>query len=252
MNTVLSAQGLHRSYVMPGFGQKERQEVPVLKGIDLEVQEGEFVGIMGKSGCGKTTLIRTLGMLDRPTEGKVCFKDRDTSDLWAEELSDIRRRELGFVFQDFSLMDSLTIMDNIILPMILDKKKTKKCLQRGEELAEQFGLTKLLKKHPYQLSGGEKQRVAVCRALVNNPDLILADEPTGNLDSKSGDKVVREFLRINGEMKKTIVMVTHDPRMASHCKRILFLKDGNILEDLTRAGGEREFYQTILDRMEEL
>lgn len=253
MKEVIKAEKLCRNYVIPSSeDKKESEEIKVIKGIDLEVCEGEFVGIMGKSGCGKTTLIKVLGMIDKPTGGTVFFKGMDTKELWAEELADIRRRELGFVFQDFYLMDSLTIRNNIILPMVLDKKKAKVCLKKGEELAEQFGITHLLKKHPYELSGGEKQRVAICRALINNPDLILADEPTGNLDTKSGNIVVEEFKRVNEELGKTIVMVTHDPKMASNCKRILFLRDGQILEDITREGKQEAFYEQILERMKDL
>lgn len=237
--------------MIPG-SENKKEEIRVIKEIGLTVQEGEFVGIMGKSGCGKTTLIKVLGMIDKPTGGTVFFKGMDTKELWAEELADIRRRELGFVFQDFYLMDSLTIRNNIMLPMVLDKKKAKECLKKGEELAEQFGITHLLNKHPYELSGGEKQRAAICRALINDPDLILADEPTGNLDTKSGEIVVEEFKRVNEKLGKTIIMVTHDPRMASNCKRILFLRDGQILEDAVRAGSQEDFYEQILEKMKEL
>lgn len=253
MKEIIKAEKLCRNYVIPGSeDKKEKEEIPVIKGIDLEVYEGEFVGIMGKSGCGKTTLIKVLGMIDKPTGGTVFFKGMDTKELWAEELADIRRRELGFVFQDFYLMDSLTIRNNIVLPMVLDKKKAKDCLKKGKELAEQFGITHLLNKHPYELSGGEKQRTAICRALINNPDLILADEPTGNLDTKSGEIVVEEFRRVNEELGKTIVMVTHDPKMASNCKRIIFLRDGLILEDVAREGSQEEFYEQILEKMKDL
>lgn len=251
MNEIIKAEKLCRSYMIPG-SENKKEEIRVIKEIGLTVQEGEFVGIMGKSGCGKTTLIKVLGMIDKPTGGTVFFKGRDTKELWAEELADIRRRELGFVFQDFYLMDSLTIRNNIMLPMVLDKKKAKECLKKGEELAEQFGITHLLNKHPYELSGGEKQRAAICRALINDPDLILADEPTGNLDTKSGEIVVEEFKRVNEKLGKTIIMVTHDPRMASNCKRILFLRDGQILEDAVRAGSQEDFYEQILEKMKEL
>lgn len=251
MNEIIKAEKLCRSYMIPG-SENKKEEIRVIKEIGLTVQEGEFVGIMGKSGCGKTTLIKVLGMIDKPTGGTVFFKGMDTKELWAEELADIRRRELGFVFQDFYLMDSLTIRNNIMLPMVLDKKKAKECLKKGEELAEQFGITHLLNKHPYELSGGEKQRAAICRALINDPDLILADEPTGNLDTKSGEIVVEEFKRVNEKLGKTIIMVTHDPRMASNCKRILFLRDGQILEDAVRAGSQEDFYEQILEKMKEL
>lgn len=252
MDVMIRAAELYRSYKKDGGTTESEKEIKVLKGINLSVEQGEFVGIMGKSGCGKTTLIKTLGLIDEPTKGTIFFKEQDTGKLWADELADIRRREIGFVFQDFYLMDSLSIKENIMLPMILDKKEADECLDRAEKLAEQFGISHLVEKNPYELSGGEKQRAAICRALINNPSIILADEPTGNLDSKSGKIVVDEFIRINEEMGKTIVMVTHDPQMASKCKRIIFLKDGVILEDLKREGSSEEFYQEVLNRMAEL
>lgn len=240
---LIRAEQLFRSY-----GADDE----VLKGVDLTVEEGEFVGIMGRSGCGKTTLLRTLGMIDRPTEGNVYFKGVDTEQLWADELSDIRRTDLGFVFQDFYLMDSLSVRENIMLPMILDKAEAKKCMDSAERLAEQFAISHLLSKKPCELSGGEKQRVAICRALINNPQLIFADEPTGNLDSKSGKIVVDVMENINKKMNKTILVVTHDPQVASHCTRIILLKDGVILEELQRESGTEKFYQQILSKMSEL
>lgn len=239
MEEIIRTEKLFRNYSKSGSNKEQDADIKVLKGIELTVESGEFVGIMGKSGCGKTTLIKTLGLIDEPTKGTVYFKGKDIEKLWMDELADIRRREIGFVFQDFYLMDSLSVKENIMLPKILDKAEAKDCTERAESLAAQFGLTHLLDKNPYELSGGEKQRVAICRALINNPDLIMADEPTGNLDSKSGKIVVDEFLKINDVLKKTIIMVTHDPQVASFCKRIIFLKDGVILEDLAREG-ERE------------
>ena len=253
MDDVIKVEDLVRNYSKSGSGKKESpDDIKVLKGLNFTVEEQEFVGIMGKSGCGKTTLLKVLGLIDRPTGGKIYFKSVDTKELWADELSDIRRREIGFVFQDFYLMDSLSVKENIMLPMVLDKAESKACIENAEKFAEQFGLTHLLEKNPYELSGGEKQRVAICRALINNPDVILADEPTGNLDSKSGKIVVDALEDINEKMNKTIVMVTHDPQVASHCKRIIFLKDGMILEDLRREGSIDDFYQEILIRMKEL
>lgn len=252
METIIRTEKLYRSYSKTGSKKEQPDDIRVLKGIDLKVEKGEFVGIMGKSGCGKTTLIKVLGLIDGPTKGTVYFKEKDVDILWKDELADIRRREIGFVFQDFYLMDSLSVKENIMLPMILDKAEAESCIERAESLAEQFGLTHLLDKNPYELSGGEKQRAAICRALLNNPELILADEPTGNLDSKSGKIVVDEFIKINEVMKKTIIMVTHDPQMASKCKRIIFLKDGIVLEDLRRIGSCEEFYHEVLERMAEL
>lgn len=252
MQEIIRTDKLYRSYSKSGGKKEGPEDIRVLKGIDLTVEEGEFVGIMGKSGCGKTTLTKVLGLIDEPTKGTVYFRGKDTKKLWRDELADIRRRDIGFVFQDFYLMDSLSIKENIMLPMILDKKNMEGCLKKAEELAKHFGISHLLSKNPYELSGGEKQRVAICRALINNPNLILADEPTGNLDSKSGKIVIEEFLHINEVMKKTIIMVTHDPQVASNCKRIIFLKDGVILEDLRRDGNRESFYQEIISRMRDL
>lgn len=248
---VLKVENLIRDYKMPAR-EEEKTSIRVLKGLDFEVEEQEFVGIMGKSGCGKTTLLRVLGLIDRPTDGHVYFKEKEVKKLWDDELSDIRRREIGFVFQDFYLMDSLSVEENIMLPMILDKADTGDCMENARKYEEFFEISHLVKKYPYELSGGERQRVAISRALVNNPDLILADEPTGNLDSRSGAIVVKALEDINASMKKTIVMVTHDPQVASHCNRIIFLKDGNILKDIRKTGERKEFYQEILAMMENL
>ena len=223
---VLRAENLVRDYVQYGEDGEKKKEIHVLKGLNFSIQRQEFVGIMGRSGCGKTTLLKLLGMIDRQTGGKLFFEEHDTEDLWKDEFADIRRRKIGFVFQDFYLMDSL--------------------------YAEQFGITHLMNKKPYELSGGEKQRVAISRALINNPDLILADEPTGNLDSKSGDVVIHTLSHINRELGKTIVMVTHDPKMASYCSRLILLKDGMILEDMRNGGDQEAFYQEILGKMKEL
>ena len=180
------------------------------------------------------------------------FKDKEIKKLWNDELSDIRRREVGFVFQDFYLMDSLSVDENIMLPMILDKADEDKCIEMAKKYEKLFEIEHLAKKNPYELSGGEKQRVAICRALVNNPDLILADEPTGNLDSRSGKIVIQALEDINERLGKTIVMVTHDPQVASHCSRIIFLKDGKILKDIEKTNGQDAFYMDILEMMKEL
>ena len=217
-----------------------------------QIKEGEFVGIMGKSGCGKTTLLKTLGMIDKPTDGTIKFMGEDTSELYGDKLADIRNSKIGFIFQDFYLMDSLSVEENIMLPMIISKQNINKMIAEAKKYAEQFQIEYLLKKNPYELSGGEKQRVAICRALINNPDLILADEPTGNLDSKSGKIVIDALNKISSEYKKTIVMVTHDPQMASYCDRIILLKDGKILEELKKGSNRETFYQTILSKMAEL
>ena len=251
MRNILEFKNLVRSYNTATF-RDSKNNVNVLKGISFQVAEGEFVGIMGKSGCGKTTLLKTLGMIDKPTDGTIKFMGEDTSELYGDKLADIRNSKIGFIFQDFYLMDSLSVEENIMLPMIISKQNINKMIAEAKKYAEQFQIEYLLKKNSYELSGGEKQRVAICRALINNPDLILADEPTGNLDSKSGKIVIDALNKISSEYKKTIVMVTHDPQMASYCSRLILLKDGVILEDLKNSGTQDAFYQEILGKMKEL
>lgn len=249
---VLEVENLIRNY-QKAVGKKGKEDIKVLKGLNFQVEEGDFTGIMGKSGCGKTTLLKVLGMIDKQTDGTVRFMGQDTKGLSGDTLADIRRTKLGFIFQDYYLMDSLTVEENIMLPMILGQEDAQKMIDAAKAYAEKFQIDHLLNKNPYELSGGEKQRVAICRALINNPDLILADEPTGNLDSKSGKIVIEALRTINQEMKKTIVMVTHDPQMASNCRKIILLKDGVILETLERGEkSQEEFYQEIIGKMEEL
>lgn len=225
---VLAAEGLIRNYTKTGE-QKGKDEIKVLKGLNFQVDRQEFVGIMGRSGCGKTTLLKILGMIDRQTDGKLYFKGSDTEELWKDELADIRRRDIGFVFQDFYLMDSLTVRENIMLPKILDKGTAKDCIQKAEESAEQFGIRHLLDKKPYELSGGEKQRVAICRALINDPELILADEPTGNLDSRTSQDVL-SLMKVTGrKFSQTMVMITHNEEIAQLSDRIVRIEDGRIV-----------------------
>lgn len=241
MEYMLETKNLTKNY------QTGKEEIEVIKGVDLQICPGEYVSIMGASGCGKTTLLKTLGLLKRPTDGELFFKGNDTSVLWKDELADIRRREIGFVFQNFNLMESITAGDNIMLPMILDKASTEVMKAKTMELAERLEVSAMLHKRPGEMSGGQQQRIAICRALVNNPDLILADEPTGNLDSKSGRLVMEMFDQIHGELKKTIVMVTHDPSVASRSEKVLFMRDGVIGHVLEQKGRTREeFYNEII------
>lgn len=204
---------------------------------------------MGKSGCGKTTLLRILGGIDKETSGKVEFKGREISKLNSNEIAKIRRNEIGFVFQDFYLMDSLTAKENIMLPMILDKKSINVIDKVVNSNAKRFNIDKILDKYPYELSGGEKQRVAICRSLSNNPNLILADEPTGNLDSISSDIVINYFKIIHSELNKTIIVVTHDPFIASFCNRVLFMKDGEIIGDILKEFDINEFFNSIINKI---
>lgn len=242
--SIIKTEHLVHNYTIT-TSTMDANTIHVLKDIDFEVEKGEFVSIMGRSGCGKSTFLKLLGMIERPTSGTIYFDGMDTQDLWKDELADIRRRRIGFVFQDFYLLDSLCIRDNILLPMILDKADSKVMLQKAEELAELFGIKDLLLKAPYELSGGEKQRAAICRALINDPEIILADEPTGNLDSKSGQIVMDALKRINKEFHKTILMVTHDPYFASLSKKVVLLKDGQILDSITRLDDDKAFYEKV-------
>ncbi len=244
---ILKAEKLVRSYKTAGG-----ENVQVIRGIDLAVGQGEFAVIMGKSGCGKTTLLKILGLINKQTGGTLSFMGKDAGKIRGDALAKLRLCRIGFVFQDFCLMDSLTVKENIMLPMILGKAGKERMEKETYGYAQKFQIAHLLKKYPYELSGGEKQRTAICRALINDPDLILADEPTGNLDSKSGRMVIDTLDMINKDYEKTIVMVTHDPQMASFGSRILMLKDGRILDEMVRKGKWEEFYQEILGRMEEL
>ena len=245
---VLEVRRLIRNYRKSAVKSSE-EDIKVLKGISFKVDKGEFVGIMGKSGCGKTTLLKVLGMIDKQTDGTIKFMGKDTKGLYGDQLADIRRKQIGFIFQDFYLMDSLSVEENIMLPLTLNEEDANKSRQTARTIAAQFGIRKLLDKKPYELSGGEKQRTAICRAMAADPELILADEPTGNLDSNSSRVVIKSLAHINKEMKKTILLVTHDPKVASYCKKIILLKDGQIMDVLKKDGEQKEFYQRILRNM---
>lgn len=232
------------------YGKGKKNQVQALKSIDLELEQGHNYAIIGKSGSGKSTLMNMIGLLDLPTEGKIFFKGSDISHYNAGQQAKYRNMEVGFVYQDFRLIDELTAKENILLPRLIAKKKID--MEYYHSLISMLGLEEREKHLPTELSGGQKQRVAIARALINNPDLILADEPTGNLDSKSGDVVIHTLSHINRELGKTIVMVTHDPKMASYCSRLILLKDGMILEDMRNGGDQEVFYQEILGKMKEL
>lgn len=250
MKEILKVNNLIKKFPKAGGEIDDEDAISVLRGINFDVEQGDYVGIMGKSGCGKTTLLKILGFMDQQTDGEVIFDGVNSNELWREEFTDIRRRKIGFVFQDFNLLDSLSVKENIMLPVLLDKIEQKECEEKAESLEKQFGIDQLEDKSPYELSGGERQRVAICRALINNPSIIFADEPTGNLDSKSGKVVADEFQKINETLGKTILMVTHDPQMASRCKRVIFLKDGLVMNDVRKSGSDEEFYKVIIGEIE--
>ncbi|MDL0160965.1 ABC transporter ATP-binding protein, partial [Clostridioides difficile] len=218
-----------------------------LNDINFSIEDGEFVGIMGPSGSGKTTLLNMISTIDKPTTGTMELKGKNPLLLRGEELALFRRRELGFVFQDFNLLDTLTIGENIVLPLTLDKVSVKEQDERLNEVSTILGIKDLLGKRTFEVSGGQAQRTAIARALINNPSILLADEPTGNLDSKSSKVVMELFQKINKENKVTTMMVTHDPLAASYCSRILFIKDGSIYNEIYKGSSREQFYQEIMD-----
>lgn len=216
--------------------------------VSFTVENGEFMGIMGASGSGKTTLLNMISTIDHVTSGHIYYGNTDITELSESRLADFRKENLGFVFQDFNLLDTLTIEENIILAMTLHKKSKKEISQRCLEIMKLLGIYEIRNQFPYQVSGGQKQRCACARALVNNPKLILADEPTGALDSKSAQTLLETFSKMNESMAATILMVTHDAFSASYCRRILFLKDGELFHELRRGKKDRRtFLNEILD-----
>ena len=226
---------------------KGAKEVTALGGINLMVNNGEFVGVMGPSGSGKTTLLNILSGVDKSTSGEVFINNNEISKMKKDDLALFRRKNIGYIFQDFNLLDSLTLEENISLPLILDKKNPKEIESKVSELMNFFNIGELKKKYPYHISGGQKQRVAAARALINDPAIIFADEPTGNLDSKSSNNIMTTISKMNDEIKSTVLMVTHDPFAASFCKRIIFIKDGNIKMEITSDGDRKKFYDKVLE-----
>lgn len=216
--------------------------------VSFTVESGEFIGVMGASGSGKTTLLNLLSTIDTVTAGHIYYGDTDITELSQDGLSEFRKNNLGFVFQEYNLLDTLTIEENIMLAMTLHKKEKRDIKTRCEELLRLLDLSQVRDKFPYQVSGGQKQRCACARALANHPKLLLADEPTGALDSKSAQMLLETFTKMNRNMKTTVFMVTHDAFSASYCSRILFLKDGKIFHELIRGErSRREFLNEILD-----
>lgn len=215
--------------------------------MDFAVAPGEFVGIMGPSGSGKTTLLNVISTIDVPTSGQVVINGQEPHRLSGEALARFRRTELGFVFQDFNLLDTLTVRENIFLPMCLEGVSVAEMNRRLADLASLLGIEQILDKRPYQISGGQAQRAAIARAVIHKPSLVLADEPTGNLDSKSARDVMELFQTLNEQLGVTILMVTHDPVPASFCSRILFIKDGRIYNEIRRGRTQQAFYENILD-----
>lgn len=228
------------------------QSYPVLKNISLEVQKGEFVAVMGPSGSGKTTLLNCISCFIPHDKGQILLGGEDISGCSEEELAKIRNKKMGFVFQDFMLLDGLSVFENICLPQIIAGNPVAQMEAKADKFCCLFGIDRIKDKYPAEISGGEKQRTAVARALMNQPYIILADEPTGNLDSKSCKAVIDAFLQAKKEMSATVFMVTHDSFAASYCDRVIVLKDGRVHSELTREGNRRQFMDKLLDTIREL
>ena len=243
--SILTVENLRKVY-STRFGGNQ---VEALKKVNFSVEEGEYVDIMGESGSGKTTLLNLLAALDKPTGGTVILDGQDLGKIKESDIATFRRDNLGFVFQEFNLLDTFTIQDNILLPLVLAGKSYDEMSSRLLPIAKDLGLTPLLKKYPYEVSGGQKQRAAAARALITNPRLILADEPTGALDSKSTDELLGLFEQIN-KKGQTILMVTHSVKAASHAQRILFIKDGEVFHQIYRGEcTDQQLYQKISDTL---
>lgn len=242
METVLKINNIKKYY------GKDTIITKAVDGISFEVDKGEFVAIMGASGSGKTTLLNTISTIDNVTSGDILIDNTDITKLKEDNLADFRRKELGFIFQDFNLLDTLTIEENISLSLVINKENISIIDKKVKEIAKKLGITDILKKFPYEVSGGQKQRCACARALISNPKLILADEPTGALDSKSSRMLLETMQEMNKKLNATILMVTHDSFSASFCNRVLFLKDGKIFNEIIKGDKTRkDFFNEILD-----
>lgn len=242
---ILEVKSLNKIYTTRFGGN----QVEALSNVSFVVEEGEYIAIMGESGSGKTTLLNILASLDKPTSGEVLLNGKNIVDIKEKEISAFRRENLGFVFQDFNLLDNFSLKDNIFLPLVLSGMEYPEMEKRIRPIAAKLGIQELLEKYPYEVSGGQKQRAAVARALINRPQLILADEPTGALDSKAADGLLHLFNEIN-EDGQTILMVTHSTKAASHAKRVLFIKDGEVFHQLYRGNmSNEELYVKISDTL---
>ncbi|MCC2865333.1 ABC transporter ATP-binding protein [Ihubacter massiliensis] len=242
MEYVLNAKNVQKYYY------NKKNVTKAVDDVDLKVHRGEYIGIMGPSGSGKTTLLNCISTIDIVTAGHIFIGEKDITTLKQNQLSDFRRNRLGFIFQDFNLLDTLTAYDNIALALAVIGKEPKLIDQAVHRMAEELGIEEILSKFPYELSGGQKQRVACARAMVKNPSLVLADEPTGALDSKSSKMLLQNLGDMNEKRNATILMVTHDAFTASHCKRILFMKDGKLFHELVRGLDTRkEFFKKIIE-----
>lgn len=242
---ILEAKNITKVY----GNKRGGMQVKALDKFSISIEEGEFVGVMGPSGSGKTTLLNILATIDTPSTGELLINKTNPVQLSEKKAALFRRKELGFIFQDFNLLDSLSIEENIILPLALDKVGVKEIEKRVQGIAEILNIKEILSKKPYEVSGGQQQRAACARALIHNPSIILADEPTGNLDSKASQDVMEALRGLNEEKKATIMMVTHDPFAASFCKRIIMIKDGRYFLEIVNGGKRQVFFKEIMDSL---
>ncbi|TDQ41022.1 ABC transporter ATP-binding protein [Aureibacillus halotolerans] len=234
------------------YGRARESQFHALKGISFYMEEGEFVGIMGPSGSGKTTLLNTISTLDSPSGGSIKVSGTEITQMKQGQLAKFRSEKLGFIFQDFNLLENLNLYENIALPLSLQGKKGKHIRSQVHMVAEKLGIEDLLEKYPVAVSGGQKQRAAAARAIVHNPSMLLADEPTGALDTKSAKSLLDAMKALNEQHQVSIMMVTHDPFTASYCQRVLFIQDGQLYKTLERTASRQHFYQTILDVLSDL
>jgi putative ABC transport system ATP-binding protein len=246
MQPIVSTQNLVKIY---GHGATA---VHALRGINLTIQPGEFVAVMGPSGCGKSTLLHLIGGLDRPTSGLVIVDGENLTQLSDDQVTALRRRKMGFIFQFFNLIPVLNALENAALPMILDGTRSDEALKRAREWLERVGLGHRLNHKPAELSGGEQQRVAIARALASDPAIILADEPTGNLDSRASEEIAMLMRQISSDWGRTILLVTHDPRIAAYADRIVFLKDGQIVDETVMERRNGEQVDVVVGKMKEI
>ncbi|MEC1158945.1 ABC transporter ATP-binding protein [Cytobacillus horneckiae] len=238
---ILEANKIHKSY-----GNKfNKQEV--LKGLDIAINQGEFVSIMGASGSGKTTLLNVLSSIDRVSTGSITIEGKEMTGMKEKQLAEFRKHYLGFIFQDYNLLDTLTVKENILLPLSIKKVSKKEANQRFEGIARELGILELQDKYPNEISGGQKQRTSAARAFIHEPSIIFADEPTGALDSKSASDLLNKLSELKRNRKATIIMVTHDPVAASYCDRVIFIKDGQIYTQINKGDEERKnFFKDIM------
>lgn len=240
--TVLVAENLSKVY-----GSKRGMRYEALHQFHLSVKKGEFIGVMGPSGSGKTTLLNLLATIDKPTSGKITISGQTITSLSKNKLAQFRRNELGFIFQDYNLLDTLTIGENILLPLTLQKAKIKKMEKKLEIVAKQLDIGSIIHKRTDEVSGGQKQRAAIARAMIHDPTIIFADEPTGNLDSKATLQVMESLSALNKKQQATTIMVTHDPFAASFSERVIFIKDGKLFNEIHRGDNRQSFFQDILN-----